>query len=376
MGTSVRLDTLAEEQAALRRVAMLAATEVDASELFDRVSEELGGVLGVESTDIIRFDDDRIATVVGFWAEPGGPSFPVGMTLPVEGKTVTGELYRTGLPHRVDDYSNVPGELAAMIRSYGILSAAGAPITVAGRLWGAVMASSTRPNAFPEGTEHRIADFAEMITAALANADARDQLAASRARIVEAGYAERRRIGRDLHDGAQQEFVSAAVSLRLARKHVSGEAAKLVDAAMDQVQAGLRDLRDLAAGIHPSILSDRGLGAALEALASRAPIAVELGDVPRDRLPASVETTAYFVVAEALTNAAKHARCSFAEVEVRLERPWAVVRVRDDGVGGADASGGTGLRGLADRVSALGGALEIDSSPDRGTAIEARLALA
>ena len=170
--------------------------------------------------------------------------------------------------------------------------------------------------------------------------------------------------------------MSAAVSLRLARKHVSGEAAKLVDAAMDQVQAGLRDLRDLAAGIHPSILSDRGLGAALEALASRAPIAVELGDVPRDRLPASVETTAYFVVAEALTNAAKHARCSFAEVEVRLERPWAVVRVRDDGVGGADASGGTGLRGLADRVSALGGALEIDSSPDRGTAIEARLALA
>ena len=376
MGISLSPEALGEEQAALRRVATLAATEVDASELFHRVCEELGGVLGVESTDIIRFDDNRIARVVGFWAEPGGPTFPVGMTLPVEGETVTGKLYRTGRPQRVDDYSGVAGELAATIRSYGILSAAGAPIIVAGRLWGAIMASSTSPYAFPEGTEQRIADFAELITAALANADARDQLAASRARIVEAGYAERRRLERDLHDGAQQEFVGAAVSLRLARKHVSGKAAELIDAAIEQVHAGLRDLRDLAAGIHPSILTDRGLGPALEALATRSPIAVELGSLPRERLPASMETTAYFVVAEALTNATKHAGCSCAEVDAQVGGEWLVVRVRDDGVGGADASAGSGLRGLADRVSALGGALEIDSPPGRGTTIEARLALA
>jgi signal transduction histidine kinase len=375
MGISLSLDTLAEEQAALRRVATLAAGEVDASELFHRVCEELGRVLGVESTDIIRFHENRIATVVGFWAQPGGPTFPVGMTLPVEGETVTGKLYRSGRPHRVDDYTRVEGELAATIRSYGIISAAGAPITVAGRLWGAIMASSTRPHAFPEGTEQRIADFAELVTAALANADARDQLAASRARIVEAGYAERRRLGRDLHDGAQQEFVGAAVSLRLARKQLSGRAAELVDAAIDQVHAGLRDLRELAAGIHPSILTDRGLGPALEALAHRSPIAVELGRVPTERMPASVETTAYFVVAEALTNAAKHARCDFAQVDVHEEAELVIVRVRDDGVGGADAAG-SGLRGLADHVNALGGALEIDSPPGRGTAIEARLALA
>src|SRR5215216_2378979 len=187
----LRLEALAEEQAALRRVATLAAGDVDARQLFDCVCEELGRVLGVESTDILRFEGDGIATVVGGWFAPGGPSFPVGMTIPVEGQTVTAKLYRTGRPQRVDDYSEIGGELAARVRSFGIVSAAGAPIMVAGRLWGGTMASSTRPHAFPEGTEQRIADFAELVTAALANADARDQLAASRARIVEAGYAER-----------------------------------------------------------------------------------------------------------------------------------------------------------------------------------------
>jgi signal transduction histidine kinase len=371
----VRLEALAEEQAALRRVATLAAGDVGARQLFDCVCEELGRVLGVESTDIVRFEGDGTATVVGGWFAPGGPLFPVGMTFPVEGQTVTAELYRTGRPQQVDDYSKVGGELAAMVRSFGIASAAGAPITVAGRLWGATMASSTRPHAFPEGTEQRIADFAELVTAALANADARDQLAASRARIVEAGYAERRRLGRDLHDGAQQELVGAVMSLRLARKELSGAAAELVDAALEQIQVGLRDLRELAAGIHPSILTDRGLGPALEALANRSPMVVELGRSPEERLPASVETTAYFVVAEALTNAAKHAACERVEVEVWIEGEWAVVRVRDDGVGGADAAGGTGLRGMADRVSALGGLLEMESPPGQGTAIVARLAL-
>jgi signal transduction histidine kinase len=371
----VRLEALAEEQAALRRVATLAAGDVGARQLFDCVCEELGRVLGVESTDIVRFEGDGTATVVGGWFAPGGPLFPVGMTFPVEGQTVTAELYRTGRPQQVDDYSKVGGELAAMVRSFGIASAAGAPITVAGRLWGATMASSTRPHAFPEGTEQRIADFAELVTAALANADARDQLAASRARIVEAGYAERRRLGRDLHDGAQQELVGAVMSLRLARKELSGAAAELVDAALEQIQVGLRDLRELAAGIHPSILTDRGLGPALEALANRSPMVVELGRSPEERLPASVETTAYFVVAEALTNAAKHAACERVEVEVWIEGEWAVVRVRDEGVGGADAAGGTGLRGMADRVSALGGLLEMESPPGQGTAIVARLAL-
>jgi signal transduction histidine kinase len=373
-----RLEGLLAEQSALRRVATLVATDPEPRRLFDTVCEELGRLLGVDSTDMLRYEEDRTATVVGAWVASGAPSFPVGTNVPVEGETVTAKLYRSGRPQRVDDYAGVEGELAARLREFGIRSAVGAPIAVAARLWGAIMVVSDRPYAFPEGTEERIAGFAELVTAALANVDARQQLAASRARLVEAGYEERRRLERDLHDGAQQELVSAAISLKLARQKLSrapDAAIELVDAALEQLQAGLRDLRELAAGIHPSILSDRGLAAALQALAARSAVPVELGPLPSERLPPAVEATAYFVVAEALTNAAKHARCQRVEIGVRMQDGWAVVEVRDDGVGGADAVRGSGLRGLADRVGALGGDLHVDSPAGRGTVIRARMAL-
>ncbi|MBD0281533.1 MAG: GAF domain-containing sensor histidine kinase [Thermoleophilaceae bacterium] len=373
-----RLEALLVEQSALRRVATLVAADPDQRTLFDRVCEELGRVLGVDSTDMIRYEQNGTATVVGAWAASGGPSFPVGTSVPVEGDTVTAKLYRSGRPERVDDYTGIGGELAERLRAFGIRSAVGAPIKVAGRLWGAIMAVGGEPYAFAADTEERIARFAELVTAALANADAREQLAASRARIVEAGYEERRRLERDLHDGAQQEFVGAAISLRLAREkwsHSPEAALELVDAAFEQLQAGLRDLRELATGIHPSILTDRGLRPALEALATRSAVPVELGPLPQERLPPEVEATAYFVVAEALTNAAKHAQCERVEVGVRVDDGWAVVEVRDDGVGGADASAGSGLRGMADRVMALGGRLDIESAPGKGTAISARIAL-
>jgi signal transduction histidine kinase len=373
-----RLEALLADQSALRRVATLVAADPDPRRLFDCVCEELGGVLGVDSTDMLRYEGDGSATVVGTWTASGAPSFPVGTSVPLDGETVTAKLHRSGAPERVDDYAGVGGELAERLRAFGILSAVGAPIKVAGSIWGAIMAVGAQPYAFPDGTERRIAEFAELVTAALANADARAQLAASRARIVEAGYEERRRLERDLHDGAQQEFVAAAVNLRLAREKWSrapDEALALLDSVLEQLHAGLRDLRELAAGIHPSVLNDRGLGAALQGLAARSAVAVEIGLVPPQRLPAAVETTAYFVVAEALTNAAKHARCEGAEVDVRVENGWAVVEVRDDGVGGADASGGSGLRGLADRVSALGGELDVESPTGEGTTIRARIAL-
>ena len=238
------------------------------------------------------------------------------------------------------------------------------------------MCVAAEPNAFPTGSEQRVAEFAELVTAALANADARDQLAASRARIVEAGYAERRRLERDLHDGAQQEFVSAALSLRMAREKFarSGDPAlDLVDAALEQLQSGLRDLRELASGIHPSIPTDRGIGAALQALAARSAVPVELGALPEERLPAAIETTAYFVAAEALTNAVKHARCEHVDIDVRVADGWAVLEIRDDGVGGADPGQGSGLRGLQDRVGALDGEVEVDSVPGSGTTVRARL---
>jgi signal transduction histidine kinase len=377
--TSVaQLEALLAEQAALRRVATLVAGDPPPRRLFQAVCEEVGRVLGVESANLVRFEDDGTQTVVGAWAADGAPFFPRGERVPIDGETVTGKLRRSGRPERVDEYTGVRGELVKMLRAAGIESAVGAPVKVAGRTWGGIVASSGRPHAFPEGTENRLADFAELVTAALANVDAREQLAASRARIVQAGYEERRRLGRDLHDGAQQELVGAVISLRLAQRRwrqAPDEARDLVAEALDHMESGIHDLRELAAGIHPSILADRGLSAALEGLATRSPMPVELGQLPLERLPGPVETSAYFVVAEALTNAAKHARCSHAYVGVRVENGSATVDVHDDGVGGADPTAGSGLRGLADRVSALGGRLEIESPAGEGTTVRARIAL-
>jgi signal transduction histidine kinase len=370
-----RLEALLAEQAALRRVATMVAAGTPAPALFARVCEELGTLLAVKATDMIRFEDDRFATVVGSWTGNDTPSFPVGERIAAVGETVTAKLYRSGRPERVDDYDGVEGEVAARLREFGIRSVVGAPIFVAGRLWGALMASSELAHAFPAGTEVRVGSFAELVTAALANVDAREQLAASRARIVEAADAARRRIERDLHDGAQQRLVSLALSLRVLESSLepTSAASRELAAARDELDAALEELRELARGIHPSILTDRGLEVALTAVAGRATVPVELDLDGCGRLPLSVQTTAYFVVAEALTNASKHADCERIEVRVAVDERHAIVEVRDDGSGGVDPGRGSGLSGLADRVSALGGTLEIDSPAGAGTTIRARL---
>ena len=372
-----RLQALLAEQAALRRVATMVAGSTAAPVLFDRVCEELGELLDVKSTDMIRYEGERSATVVGIWAATGSPSFPVGERIPVEGETATAKIYGTGRPARVDDYAAVEGELAARLREFGIRSVVGAPIHVAGRLWGAIMVTSELADAFPAGTELRISSFAELVTAALANADAREQLAASRARIVEAADAARRRIERDLHDGAQQRLVSLALSLRLLESSLEPDSAasRALAVARTELDAALGELRELARGIHPSVLTDRGLEAALAALAGRSTVPVKLALDSCGELPSSVQTTAYFVVAEALTNASKHARSDCVEVRVAVGEGHAVVEVRDDGSGGVDPARGSGLSGLADRVSALGGTLEIDSPVGAGTTIRARMPL-
>ena len=288
---------------------------------------------------------------------------------------MTAKLYRSGRPERVDDYDDVEGELAERLREFGIHSVVGAPIYVAGRLWGAVMASSELAHAFPAGTEARISSFAELVTAALANVDAREQLAASRARIVEAADAARRRIERDLHDGAQQRLVSLALSLRRLESSLepNSAATRELAVARAELDAALEELRELARGIHPSILTDRGLEAALAAVAGRSTVPVELDLDSCGRLPLSVQTTAYFVVVEALTNASKHAGSDRIEVRVAMGEGHATVEVRDDGSGGVDPARGSGLSGLADRVSALGGTLEIESPVGAGTTIRARI---
>jgi signal transduction histidine kinase len=203
-------------------------------------------------------------------------------------------------------------------------------------------------------------------------------LRASRTRIVETGDAERRRLSRDLHDGAQQRLVALLLDLQLARDRWDNQpesSRALVDDALEHARAAVEELRDLASGIHPAVLSQRGLDAALESLANRSSVPVELHVALDERLPSSAETAAYFVVAEALTNVAKYAEATHARVTVRREDGDAVVEIRDDGVGGADAAGGSGLRGLDDRVGALDGTIELESPPGRGTLLRARIPL-
>jgi signal transduction histidine kinase len=374
-----RLRAVAEEQAALRRVATLVAGDPDPSEVFAVVCAELGALLDVKSTNLCRFEGSRTARVVGAWHEHGAPIIAAGRDVPLDGETALVKVSRSGRPERVDDYTSQPGALTEILRAAGIASAVAAPIKVAGRLWGAIIASSGRPRGFPPDTEERIASFAELVADALANADAREQLAASRARIVEAGDTERRRLERNLHDGAQQRLVSLALCLREIEAKFDtepGSARRALGSARDELALALEELRELARGIHPTILSDRGLGPALDALVARSAVTVQITEAPEARLPEPVEVAAYFLVAEALTNVAKHAGATEATVRVTRTGERVRVEVRDDGVGGAAVGDGSGLRGLADRVEALGGRLEVDSRRGRGTALIGDIPLA
>ncbi len=367
-----RLQALAEEQAALRRVATLVAGNPEPSQVFARVCEEVGAVLGVESTNLTRFERDGTQNILAGWSVHGAPVFPVGPNVPLDSAAAVAKVSRSGRAERVDDYSGLPGELPKRIRAAGIASAVAAPIKVAGSLWGAVVASSGKPYGFPPETEERVAGFAELVADALANADAREQLAASRARIVEAESSERRRLERNLHDGAQQRLVGLSLSLRETEAALDGDpeaARQLLSDARRELSLALDELRELARGIHPALLTDRGLGAALEAAAARTPLPVEVTAIPEERLPEPVEVAAYFLVAEALTNVAKHSRANGATVAITRTDGRARIEVRDDGKGGAAMGDGSGLLGLADRVEALGGRFEVDSEHGAGTAV-------
>jgi signal transduction histidine kinase len=243
-----------------------------------------------------------------------------------------------------------------------------------------VLAASTRqPEGLPANTERRLCDFAELVAQALANADARDELAASRARLVEVGDAERQRLERNLHDGAQQQLVALAVALRLVDARIGRDddaAHRELAGAREHLDQALAELRELARGIHPAVLTDRGLKPAVDALATRAPVPIEVGEIPDARLPEPVETAAYYLIAEAITNVAKYASATHVAVSVRREDGHVLVRVSDDGVGGADPAGGTGLRGLSDRVEALHGHLRVDSPDGGGTRISAEIPIA
>jgi len=369
------LRSLAAEQAALRRVATTVAQGAH-----DRVSavvtEEVGRLLGAQTSNMVRFEADGGSIVVGAWSTGDVQAVPVGTRVALDGPTVAARIMRSGRPERIDSYADVGGSTAELLRGLGFRASAGAPIGLGGRPWGAVMVSTVEDKPFPEGSEQKVSRFAELVALALANAEAREQLAASRARIVEAGDAERRRLERNLHDGAQQRLVALSLTLRVAeRKLVAGdpEALELVRSANVELAGALEELRELARGIHPAILTDRGLVPALEMVAGRASVPVELCTALDRPLPRPVEAAAYYIVAEALTNASRHASASHVRVEVSHTDGTALVEVADDGVGGADERAGSGLRGLCDRVEALGGCLELESPRGSGTTLRARI---
>src|SRR5919106_1869931 len=342
---------IADEQAALRRVATLVARGAPPPELFAAVAAEAGTLLDVDGTRIARYEGEAELVHVAEWSKPGYDPPPPYERAQLDGTSVSAEVRRTGRAARIDNYRDIVAR-GAFSRDPQLESVVGAPVVVEGRRWG-VMIAWSRSGPLPGHTEDRLTDFAELVATAISNTEARSELAASRARIVVASDDERRRLVRDLHDGAQQRLVHTLLTLKLARQALTndGEAAALVDEGLQEAEAAMAELRELAHGILPSVLTKGGLPAALPALASRMPVPVDV-DVAVGRLPAAVEATAYFVVAEALTNVAKHARAGHAGVTAGVENGALRIQVRDDGVGGAHAYG-SGLVGLADRLAVL-----------------------
>ena len=368
------LRMLADQQAALRRIATLVARAGAPSELFSAVAEELARCVGVIQASVVRYQADGGSILLASHDDRGSTKeMPVGRRFAYEGENVAAMVYRTGSTARMDTHERAAGSAAAYIRTLGLRSRVGVPIIVDGRLWGAAIVGSTRTEPLPPDTEARVGDFTDLVATAIANAETRSQLTASRARIISAADGARRRFERDLHDGAQQRLVSLGLELRTAEASVPSELPALREQ-MSHIITSLTgvsdDLRELSRGIHPAILSRGGLGPALNTLARRSTVPVELHlGVDGRRLPDSVEVAAYYVVAEALTNTAKHAQAS--EVNVRAEADGANLRlsIRDDGIGGADLTKGSGLVGLNDRVEALGGRVQISSVAGSGTCL-------
>jgi signal transduction histidine kinase len=325
----------ADRQAALRRVATAVAQGLPPSEVFSTVTTELAHALRAHQAALFRYEPDRTAVLVAAHNESGDN---VAETVLQDGRT--------------------------------------APIIVDGQKWGVAVVSSSRAQPFPPDTEARLADFARLVAMAIANAQARSDLTASRMRIVTAADDARRRLERDLHDGAQQRLVSLALKARMAELSLPADQATLRGELNDFVQ-GLSDvseeLRAISRGIHPAILSKGGLGPALRSLACRSVVPVELDVNVPGRLPDRVEVAAYYVVAEALTNATRHANAAEVKVSVNVADGHLDLTIKDDGTGGADPANGSGLIGLVDRVEAVGGHLRLNSPAGVGTSLAATI---
>ncbi len=367
---------LAEEQAALRRVATLVARGAPPAAVFEAVATETAKVLDSETVSLLRYEPDATAIVIVAQSAPR-PVLPsrIGLRIPLEGENVAAEVMRTRAPARIDDWAVAAGSMAEISRESGIRASVGVPIFVEGSLWGLLAAGWVRDPP-PSDTEVRMKRFAELADTAIANAESRAQLTASRARVLAAGDDARRRVVRDLHDGAQQRLVSTIVTLKLAlrarREKQEDTVESLITEGLVCAEEANAALRELAHGILPSALTRGGLRAGISALVSRIDLPVEV-QVPDERFPAGLEASAYFIVAEALTNVVKHAQASCVEIHAARDGEILRLEVRDDGVGGAGVEAGSGLVGLKDRAAAIGGRLSVESLPGQGTVITATL---
>jgi signal transduction histidine kinase len=366
------LARLLEEQAALRRVATLVARGIHPTEIFLAVSEEIRRLLDADSAGIARFEPDGSSVVALGGVGDIPVDVPPGTRVKLRSYIAPAVVLRTGRAAQVDEdlWSGASDPIADGLRELGVRSMVASPIIVEGRLWGVVNALSRR-GPFPANTADRMADFTELAGTAVGNAESRAEVAASRTRIVAAADEARRRIERDLHDGAQQHLLALALRLRSAaavpreRDEISSE---ITDVA-DGLTGVIDELREISRGIHPAILTSAGLRPALRALGRRSAVPVEMNVRIDGRLPEPVEVGAYYVVSEMLTNAAKHANASVVEVDAEDAEGTLRVCVRDDGVGGADPLRGSGLVGLRDRIEALGGMFSLHSPSGGGTTV-------
>ena len=373
------LARLVAEQAALHRVATLVARGIDPGEVFSAVAEEVRRLLEADTAAVARYEPDGKSVMIVGGAREAMVKFQVGVPVKLRDYLDMATVWRTGRPARVDEdqWSSEPDPDAEGLRELGIRSIVASPVIVEGRLWGVVTASTKRGPFFPDAAD-RMADFTELVATAVGNAESRTELAASRARIVAASDEARRRIERDLHDGTQQRLVSLGLELRLAQAMVPAELPELgarIGQVAEELNGVVEDLREIARGIHPAILSEGGLGPALRTLARRAAIPVELEVTAIARPPEPIEVAAYYVCSEALTNATRHAHASVVRVAVEERDDRLHLSIRDDGVGGVNSARGSGLIGLRDRVEAVGGTFEVSGRPGRGTLIHVQLPL-
>jgi signal transduction histidine kinase len=363
----IQVRKLADEQAALRRVAELVARVAPLGEVFAAIATEAARLLDDQAAALLRYDADGFGTVVAAHNSPAQP----GLRLPSDGDTGTGQVRRTGRPFSVDSFEGT--SLAELARTLGVRAATSVPILVEGNVWGALSTSTVGPPPSADA-EERLAQFAELAAAAIASAENKAKLNASLARVVAAADETRHRLQRDVHDTAQQRLVHTIIALKLARDAIAAgnPPDDLVHEALIHAERANAELRDVVRGILPASLTRGGLRSGLESLAEDLTLPVDVR-VRAPRLPAPTEITVYFIVAEALANVVKHAHATHATVDVALDGDVITIAVRDDGRGGADPAKGTGLTGMSDRVDANEGTLTITSPPGRGTIVHAVL---